>query len=244
MINRSLHMIFEPSGQPVPTEEDVLYEAQEIVQRSGWGQPLIERLKKIADPYWREAITRNLLETWRELVRDKDEQTYYFNMDGYRCYCWADAEYDFGRIIRRCASEQVETEMDVNKTQCADKKINVQTEKKQLFQQVTEIKNMLETMAKQDPQHQTTIYNYGTYNDIHDNPNATIYTASQDTVNPDLRPKEGDYAALVKWLEIEKHNGNDHLADADYNRSKMCRNLLTIIGWEPNQDSLRKAQSR
>ena len=67
-------MIFETSGQPAPTEEEVQFEAQEIVQRSGWGLPLIERLKKIADPYWREAIARNLLELWRELVRDKDEQ--------------------------------------------------------------------------------------------------------------------------------------------------------------------------
>ena len=31
-------------------------------------------------------------------------------MDGYMCYCWADAEYDFGRIIRRCTAEQVEAE--------------------------------------------------------------------------------------------------------------------------------------
>ena len=50
MINRSIDMIFETSGQPVPTEEEVQFEAQEIVQRSGWGLPLIERLKKIADP--------------------------------------------------------------------------------------------------------------------------------------------------------------------------------------------------
>ena len=92
MINRSIDMIFETSGQPVPSEEEVQLEAQEIVQRSGWGLPLIERLKKIADPYWREAIARNLLELWRELVRDKDEQTYYYDMDGYMCYCWADAE--------------------------------------------------------------------------------------------------------------------------------------------------------
>ena len=110
MINRSIDMIFETSGQPAPTEEEVQFEAQEIVKRSGWGLPLIERLKKIADPYWREAIARNLLELWRELVRDKDEQTYYYDMDGYMCYCWADAEYDFGRIIRRCTAEQVEAE--------------------------------------------------------------------------------------------------------------------------------------
>lgn len=116
MINRSIDMIFETSGQPAPTEEEVQFEAQEIVQRSGWGLPLIERLKKIADPYWREAIARNLLELWRELVRDKDEQTYYYDMDGYMCYCWADAEYDFERIIRRCTAEQVEAEQALPST--------------------------------------------------------------------------------------------------------------------------------
>ena len=57
-------------------------------------------------------------------------------------------------------------------------------------------------------------------------------------------PQEGDYSALVKWLEAQKKNGNDYLADADFNRSQMCRNLLKIIGWEPDQNSLRKAQSR
>ena len=110
MINRSVHMIFEPSGQPIPSEEEVQFEAREIVQRSGWGLPLIERLRKMCDPYWREAIARCLMDQWNELVRDKDEQTYYYDMDGDIRFCWSDAEYDFGRIIRRCATEQVEAE--------------------------------------------------------------------------------------------------------------------------------------
>lgn len=57
-------------------------------------------------------------------------------------------------------------------------------------------------------------------------------------------PEKDKYGQLVKWLEQEKQNGNDHYAEASYNRSQMCRNLLKIIGWEPNQDSLRKAQCR
>ena len=100
MINRSVYMIFETSGQPIPTEEEVQFEAREIVQRSGWGLPLIERLRKVADPYW------------RELVRDKDEQTYYYDSDGDIRYFWMDAEYDFGRIIRRCTAEQVDYEQN------------------------------------------------------------------------------------------------------------------------------------
>ena len=110
MINRSVNMIFEPSGQPVPTEEEVQFEAREIVQRAGWGLPLIERLRKVADPYWREAVARCLMNQWNELVRDKDEQTYYYDSDGDIRYSWMDAEYDFSRIIRRSTAEQVDYE--------------------------------------------------------------------------------------------------------------------------------------
>ena len=103
-------MIFEPSGQPIPTEEEVLFEAQEIVNRCGWGLPLIEALHKMSDPYWREAVARCLMECWQNLVRDKDEQTYYYDSDGDIRYCWMDADYDFGRIIRKCTHEQVNQE--------------------------------------------------------------------------------------------------------------------------------------
>ena len=110
MIYRSIDMIFEPSGQPIPSEEEVQFEAREIVQRSGWGLPLIDRLRRVADPYWREAIARCLMCEWNELVRDKDERTYYYDSDGDIRYCWMDAEYDFGRVIRRSTSEQVDLE--------------------------------------------------------------------------------------------------------------------------------------
>jgi len=110
MFTRSVNTIFETSGMPVPSEEEVQFEAHEIVQRSGWGLPLIEALRKIQDPYWREAVTRCLLDKWRDLLRDKDEQTYYYDSDGDIRYCWYDAEYDFNRLIRRCTAEQVEYE--------------------------------------------------------------------------------------------------------------------------------------
>ena len=243
MIYRSVHMIFETSGQPVPTEEEVEFEANELLQRSGWGVPLIERLRKIADPYWREALARCLMERWRELVRDKNEQTYYYDMDGDLRYCWEDADYDFGRVIRASTNEQAEAEMALPST--TDPNAQIKADNDKLRYENYQLKKQLETMAENEPKHQTTVYNiYGTYNDIHDNPNATIYTAPQDAAKTALMPKEGDYSALVKWLETEKANGNDYYADADYNRSQMCRNLLKIIGWEPNQDSLRKAQGR
>ena len=110
MINRTVHMIFEPSGQPFPSEEEVQFEAQEIVSRFGWGLPFLEALREVRDPYWREAVARCLMEYWQKLVRDKDEQTYYYDSDGDIRYCWKDAEYDFNRIIRRSTIEQVDQE--------------------------------------------------------------------------------------------------------------------------------------
>ena len=57
-------------------------------------------------------------------------------------------------------------------------------------------------------------------------------------------PQENDYQALVQWLAAEKALGNNYYAEAGYNRSKMCRNLRKILGWEPDQNSLRKAENR
>ena len=57
-------------------------------------------------------------------------------------------------------------------------------------------------------------------------------------------PPENDYQALAKWLVAEKTLGNDYYGDAGYNRSKMCRKLRKILGWEPDQNSLRKAQNK
>ena len=110
-------MIFESSGMPIPTEDEVRLEARELVQRTGWGLPLIEQLRKVDDPYWREAIARCLMDRWNELLRDKDEQTYYYDSDGDIRYCWMDAEYDFRRIIRRSTSDQVGYEQSLTVAQ-------------------------------------------------------------------------------------------------------------------------------
>ena len=87
--------------------------------------------------------------------------------------------------------------------------------------------------------------------DIHDNTHCTIYAteapeATQEKGEPKVYslPQKGKYDQLVKWLEQEKQNGKDHYAEANFNRSQLCRNLLKIIGWEPNQDSLRKALNK
>ena len=56
-------------------------------------------------------------------------------------------------------------------------------------------------------------------------------------------PLEGKYQELAEWLEAEKTLGKDYYADAENNRSKMCRDLKNILGWTPDQNSLRKAQN-
>ena len=76
MFNRTIHMIFEPSGMPAPSNEEVRNEAREMVARNGWGVPIILAVKKIANPYWREAIARCLLEKWQQMVANKDEQVF------------------------------------------------------------------------------------------------------------------------------------------------------------------------
>ena len=97
MTDRSIHMIFESSGMPIPSEEEVRFEAREMVRRNGWGVPIILAVKKIADPYWREAIARCLLEKWQQLLSNKDEQVFYYDGDGNGIYYWLDAESDFRR---------------------------------------------------------------------------------------------------------------------------------------------------
>ena len=57
-------------------------------------------------------------------------------------------------------------------------------------------------------------------------------------------PAEGNYMQVVQWLAQQKLIGNDYYAEADYNRSVMCRRLSNIFGWPVDQNSLRKAQNR
>lgn len=106
-------MIFESSGMPVPTEEEVRFEAKEMVARNGWGVPIILAVNKIRDPYWREAIARCLLEKWQQMVVNKDEQVFYLDGDGNGIYCWLEAESDFKRVIRSSTAEQVACEQDL-----------------------------------------------------------------------------------------------------------------------------------
>ena len=123
-------------------------------------------------------------------------------------------------------------------------------ENKQLREQIT-------TMKKESTP-QTVINVAGNYIaeqniDIHDNTHCTIYAteapqATQEkpqteTEKAALLPQEGDYQAVVKWLQLEKEKGEDYYAQAQFNRSRMCRQLSNIFGWIVNENSLRKAQN-
>ena len=71
-----------------------------------------------------------------------------------------------------------------------------------------------------------------------------LQTFNHAEENTATLPPENDYQALIQWLSAEKILGNDYYADAGFNRSKMCRELRKILGWEPDQNSLRKAQNK
>ena len=62
----------------------------------------------------------------------------------------------------------------------------LQIENNRLTTEISQLKYTITTMDKQRPQ--TIVYNYGTYNDIHDNPNSTIYTVSPDTPTEEHTP--------------------------------------------------------
>ena len=71
-----------------------------------------------------------------------------------------------------------------------------------------------------------------------------ITTNTQITREGLKLPRENDYNDLITWLEQEKQDGKDHYADAGNNRSRMCRNISKIVGWNVDQNSLQKAQNR
>lgn len=73
---------------------------------------------------------------------------------------------------------------------------------------------------------------------------ANLQIANIEQVEKIVYPREGDYRAVAAWLEEERQKGNDYYADANMNRSKMCRELSHIFGWIVSENSLQKAQNR
>lgn len=66
------------------------------------------------------------------------------------------------------------------------------------------------------------------------------------TIAPSVQqlPKKRDYSAAVEWVRAQRAAGNDYYAENHNNRTRMCRQLSDIFGWEVNQDSYRKAEQR
>ena len=79
-------------------------------------------------------------------------------------------------------------------------------------------------MAKEKPQ--TIVYNYGTFNDIHDNPYSTIYTTAptdklkkeqaiqeetskKEQAYTPTTPKEGDYNEVREYIVLRKKYDED-----------------------------------
>ena len=82
-----------------------------------------------------------------------------------------------------------------------------------------------------------------TFNDIHDNNNCTIITAERKQSDSVSLPAKNDYQAVLAWLQSEKEAGRDWYALNNHNRSAMCREISSVLGWVVDQNSLRKAHS-
>ena len=67
----------------------------------------------------------------------------------------------------------------------------LQAENTRLISENITLKYTIATMEKERPQ--TIVYNYGTYNDIHDNPHSTIYTTTP-TSDPDV-PEDSSFTS-------------------------------------------------
>lgn len=60
-----------------------------------------------------------------------------------------------------------------------------------------------------------------------------------------LYPKKGDYAGVLAWLARQKEKEHiDYYLASGQNRSKMCRKLSEIFGWEVDESGIRKAEER
>lgn len=115
-------------------------------------------------------------------------------------------------------------------------------------QEIATLRFTITTMATSKTKPQTIVYNYGTYNDIHDNPNSTIYAAppSEDNLtcpsdsNPEQPvladiltiPTEGKYSEVRKYIE-ERARFDKEFAQyiKTSSRVDLCKRLTNEFGW-------------
>lgn len=116
-----------------------------------------------------------------------------------------------------------------------------------------QLKYTLTKMENDKPQ--TIVYNYGTYNDIHDNPYSTIYTTTpeepkkeqavqeddskkEQAYTPEI-PKEGDYNEVREYIALRKKYDEDFRVYWDGHTLKQnCHFLTKEFGWLVDEHSL------
>lgn len=117
-----------------------------------------------------------------------------------------------------------------------------------------QLKYTLTKMENDKPQ--TIVYNYGTYNDIHDNPYSNIYTATpadepkkEQAVQEDSSlkeqaytpaiPNEGDYNEVREYITLRKKYDEDFRVYWDGHTLKQnCIYLTKEFGWVVDEHSL------
>ena len=94
----------------------------------------------------------------------------------------------YDRFLRSAEKHFAEEDFLID-TQQLIKQVNEQKEIiAQQNKEISSLKYTITTMAGQKPQ--TIVYNYGTFNDIHDNPNATIYACPETSNTEEVKPVE------------------------------------------------------
>ena len=131
--------------------------------------------------------------------------------------------------------------------------VQLQEENTRLTSENIKLKYTITTMEKEKPQ--TIVYNYGTYNDIHDNPYSTIYTtppASDQNVPEDIAaeptkespyqppiPKQNDYNAVREYIaERKKYDEAFRIYWDSHNLKENCVYLTHEFGWIVDDHSL------
>lgn len=67
------------------------------------------------------------------------------------------------------------------------------------------------------------------------------YAEQQEVINRQpILPAPNHYVELYKWIQQEKALGHDYLAEANGQRTTMCKNLSDILGWLIDANSLGK----
>lgn len=115
-----------------------------------------------------------------------------------------DPDFDEGVTLYdrflRSAEERFAEEDFLIDTQQLIKQVNEQKEIiAQQNKEISSLKYTITTMAGQKPQ--TIVYNYGTYNDIHDNPNATIYACPDSSTAEEVKPVESSSVSPELYSE-------------------------------------------